>query len=245
MSRHTRSATGQSSDSMDEEATKFILYLQQALQDDHTVKILRKALEPTQLMNDVKELTKKVGTLERIIENKNEKITALEKTIKTIESKQDAQEQHAKRDSLRISGLVESQDENIEEKVIKSLNESMVIEPPLTNDDIAYVHRVGREQPGKPRPIIIKMSNYRKRQAVFKMKKTLANSPLSINEDLTPIRAKLLFRAREARRKGLITAAWSSDGRIVMKLRNNAIRSATTSDELDSIIGPTPTTSSS
>lgn len=247
MSRHTRSATTPSNQAnMDEEATKFILHLQQALSDGDTVKILRKALEPTELINNLKELSKKVEAMEEKLDMKDQRIKLLEKKIKTMENNQDAQEQYSRRECLRLNGLGEEKTENIVEEVIKVFNNTMAVQPPIRPEDIARVHRVGKPiDKKKPRQVMIKMTSYRKREDIFKNKKSLINSPLSLNEDLTQIRARLLYRAREARRGGLITSTWSSDGRIVVKLLNNTIKSATTSEELDSIIGPSPTTTTS
>ena len=45
-----------------------------------------------------------------------------------------------------------------------------------------------------------------------------------IHEDLTPIRAALLYKARQAKRQHDIVDCWSFDGRIVIKDANNKIR---------------------
>lgn len=244
MARHTRSATTPAPMAMDEEATKFILYLQQALKDPDTIKILKQTMEPIQLINNIKELSKKVDSLEKKIESKDQHIKHLEEKIKSIEIKQDAQDQFTRRDTLRINGLAESKDENIEREVLHVFNDTMSVHPPLKPEDIVRVHRIGRVDNNKTRQVIVKLASYGKKEIVFKNKRSLAKTSLSVNEDLTQTRAKLLYRAREARRNGIITSAWSSDGRIVVKMNNNLIKSAVTSDELDNIIGPSPTKTS-
>lgn len=244
MARHTRSSSVSTPSTMDEEATKFVLYLQEALKDKDTIKILKKAMEPTELINNIKELSKKVENLEKKLESKDQRIKILEEKIKVIENKQDNYEQITRKDCLRLNGLAEAKDEFIEREVLNVFNNTMSVNPPVKPDDIVRVHRIGKPQNNKPRQVIVKFASYRKRESVFKNKRSLSDTPLSLNEDLTQTRARLLYRAREARRRGIISSAWSSDGRIVIKLNNNAIKSVATSDELDSIIGPSANTAS-
>lgn len=231
-------------DSNDEEATKFVLYLQQALRDQETLKILKKAIEPTELMNNIKELSKKVDNLEKKIELKDQRIQQLENKIKAIEVSQDAHNQFLRRDNIRLNGLVEKKEENIELEVLSVFNDTMKVHPPIKPEDIARVYRIGRPNNNRPRQVIVKMASNRNKESVFKNKKSLATTPISLNEDLTQARAHLLYRAREARKRGIIMSTWSYDGRVVVKLNNNLIKSAVTSEELDNIIGPSSTTTS-
>ena len=114
----------------------------------------------------------------------------------------------------------------------KVVNESQHV----TFDDIDRVHRVGRKQ-GTPRPILVRFATYRARQGVYanrlrlnpkqrlgvpgrpweeaaataKTSSTPTPSPAQpvyINEDLTKIRATLLWHARQAKIGKKIPDCW-------------------------------------
>lgn len=63
--------------------------------------------------------------------------------------------------------------------------------------DIERSHRVGKcgtSGNNKPRPIILKFVSYRIREQIFRQKKKLKGSKLSIKEDVTKARAQILGR---------------------------------------------------
>ena len=84
----------------------------------------------------------------------------------------------------------------------------------VKEQDIAAVHRVGKVGRG-PRPILVKFVSRRKMREVMEKKKSLKGKDgyqkVYINDDLTPLRAKLLALV-----KGLdnVDKAWTVGGSI-------------------------------
>ena len=52
------------------------------------------------------------------------------------------------------------------------------------------------------------------------LKRSLRFNGVFVNEDLTQVRSKLLFEARRSVKCNRLLGAWSSDGRILVKIRN-------------------------
>ena len=148
--------------------------------------------------------------------------------IDQTKSDNDALEQYSRRNSLRISGIPEEETEVTDEIVI-GLASSLNVE--INSFDIDRSHRVGKpvgkvqadRRPGskRHRDIIVKFARYNVREKLFKVRKDLRNTShyksVYINEDLTSRRSKLLFDARSLVRNKLIKAAYSSDGKILIR----------------------------
>ena len=94
-------------------------------------------------------------------------------------------------------------------------------------------HRVGK--PGdKPRPIIVKFTSYAVRRQVFQSRKKCDS--IFVGEDLTKVRNHLLYLARTERKAGRFTHCWTSDGWIMVPLKDNSVRAITTQAQLDNVI---------
>ena len=64
----------------------------------------------------------------------------------------------------------------------------------------------------RPRPIIVKLTTYRKRREIILNKKKLKGSGITIAEDLTLKNQELL---KSARKSPKVVTAWTSDGRVI------------------------------
>ena len=90
--------------------------------------------------------------------------------LNTLKCDQDRLEQHTDRNSLRISGVPESEHEDVCGKVMGLCNGKLRI--PVKTSDIDRVHRVGR--PGTvPRQFLVKFATYGSRTSVYKAKSVL------------------------------------------------------------------------
>jgi len=82
-------------------------------------------------------------------------------------------------------------------------------------EDIAAVHRTGKAVRGH-RPILVKFVSRRKKRELMKKKKSLkdvaAYKNVYINDDLTPLRARLLGTVK---RLDTIKSTWTVDGKIL------------------------------
>ena len=158
-------------------------------------------------------------------------ISQLQGKIAHLELQNDDLEQYTRRNSIRINGLPESENEDCEDLVLSMLNSRMSLTPPLTMNHIDRVHRLGKRGE-KPRQIIVKFAMYHQRRRVMAKRASMKGSNIFINEDLTKKRNQLLYVARQEKKQGSIKDCWSYDGRILVRDRAGTIHQITNRDEL-------------
>jgi hypothetical protein len=155
-------------------------------------------------------------------------ITALEKTVNHLQknvndlqhnltTKTDELEQYGRRNGIRIFGIVEGQEEKIDDIVINTLK---IANPAVTIEKIGRCHRVGKkyaESRLKPRAIIVKFTSYRWKQEIMRNKKNFRGHDIFINDDLTKARSDLFYMTRCLKREGKIHSCWTWDGKIFVK----------------------------
>ena len=140
----------------------------------------------------------------------------MNKKAENLEKEIDKHEQYSRRNYLLVHGIVETDDEVMDDLVIETISTNMNIE--ISPADLDRTQRVGKKKPGqnKPRPIIVKLSRGNVRKKAFSNKKNLKGSNESITEDLIPKRMEIL---KKARIEHGLTNVWTSDG---MTLYNSA-----------------------
>ena len=90
----------------------------------------------------------------------------------------------------------------------------------------------------EPRDILFKFVSYRYKHEVVLNREKLksatndSSSQVYINDDLTRMRATLLFKARTQKRDKKINDAWTSDGRILIKDLANKIHPISNEQDL-------------
>ena len=141
----------------------------------------------------------------------NAKIRALEASRKTLEQRNvalldqlDEQEQYSRRN------CVTEQQKDTTTAVTDLCSRSLGVT--VDSRSIDRSHRLGKPTGDKPRPIIVKFTNYEQRQKIFSVKRKLKGTKTAITENLTRRRSALLQKARSTTG---VTAVWSMDGRIV------------------------------
>lgn len=174
-------------------------------------------------------ITQISGIITEVIEkNYNEKIKALEQENKTLTAKvsnlekinaamqlnYDNTEQLSKMNCLRIFGVPEQNKENIEETVMNIFKNKLGLTN-ITYMDIDRSARSGKIDKEKPRAIFVKFISYKMKLAVFKQKKKLKDSGITIREDLTKLRQNLL---NEALKKFDFHDVWTYNGIICIKV---------------------------
>lgn len=227
------------------DTASFVTTFMTAIENERVKAALKSLILPQELTTLISnEVTKQVDEIKNDAAKRDEEIAHLKSTISHLEKKLDEkeqrlesmikkrtikvfnavdkQEQYSRRDSLRLAGLSEEQDEDLQARVLTVFNSTMGIEPQIAARDIARVHRL-RSKKDQPRQIIIKFASYKSRASVFQNKKNLSDSGLSLNEDLTPTRAKALYVARKARREGKLQQAWTNDGRVIIRDMNGKV----------------------
>lgn len=149
--------------------------------------------------------------LTAVKEDSNSRIELFEQ--ETLE-KLDKQEQYLLRNAVRVFGIEETKNENTDKLVIDLFHDKLAVQVPT--DAISQSYRVGRRRNDKkPRPIIVKFISYKHRCSVYQKKKLLKGTKLSIKEDLTARRARLLQLTTD---KVGLGNAWTIDGRVMISL---------------------------
>ena len=172
----------------------------------------------------IKHLSDRFDAYEEERDKQNKKIKVLEEKVEKLENENkalsesvDDLEQYSRRNCLLLHGVKETDDENTDDIIIKTICEEMGVE--VREEDLDRTHRIGRanRSDGKARPIIIKFARYAVRNAVYKNKKKLKGKRFLITESLTENRVKAL---KATQTKYGTTNVWTSDGRIFYKCNN-------------------------
>ena len=106
---------------------------------------------------------------------KDSKIAALEKMVDELEESADLAEQYVRISNLLFSGFKETGGkESTDDTFIELVNDAMKLSPPLQAHDIARSHRLGApREGGPPRPIIVRFSSDKARDAVYRARSGL------------------------------------------------------------------------
>ena len=149
-----------------------------------------------------------IEKLQAALCDRDERINTLEKQLV---KKTDELEQYQRRQCLRIFGVKEEEGEDSD---VQCIEVAKKISVNLDVADIDRCHRIGKREAGKPRPIIVKFVSYRKRNELFRNKRQLKGSGITIREDLTKQRHNLL---KECINKYGLPSVWTMDGVIIVK----------------------------
>ncbi len=132
-------------------------------------------------------------------------------------------EQTQKMINLRVAGMEEQEDEDVQQKVISLAQK---LKTTLEPRDIIDVRRMGK------RDIL-----YRNR----KMLHHFTTTPVYLNEDLTQHRSQLFYEARKLRKQGRIFGTWSQQGNILVKVNEHSQPQAVSNrSEIMTLIGNLP-----
>ena len=123
-------------------------------------------------------------------------------------------------ETILLHGVKESENEDTDTVVTEKLNE--LLQEKLTDIHIDRSQRIGRLKKGKQsRPVIFKFARCNIRNKVFKNKKKLKDTGVSITESLTQKRMQMLTKARN---EFLFKNVWTQDGKILVKSDDNTIK---------------------
>ena len=175
--------------------------------------------QPIKLTSSVEFLTSQFDELEKERKENDElinrlqiEISSLKVEVKNLEKKTDDQEQYSRRNGLLIHGLNEAKTENTDEMVFDVISDKLNME--MSQVSIDRSHRLGKRKGQKPRAIIVKFTRYKDRHHVFRNKKLLKGSGISVTESLTLKRMEQLKKVREQHG---FTNVWTLDGKIMFK----------------------------
>jgi hypothetical protein len=161
---------------------------------------------------------KLIAANERAATAREEKLFA---AVRTLTYENDRLQQYSRRESVRVWGVPQADDETkeaVEEKVLKVFKDAGA---DIKREDIAVAHRAGKKPARGSRPILVKFVSRRTRNLVMAEKKNLKGKAnyerVFINDDLTPLRARLLGYVKKI---PAVEKAYTVDGRIHCHLRS-------------------------
>ena len=168
----------------------------------------------------------KLDTNQKHIKELESRLESSSNNIRKLFFDVNKQEQYSRRNCVRVHGLKERADENTDSLVCQMAKEHLGYD--LQPHHIDRSHRIGKQRnprdsggPVPPRPVIVKLTSYKYRQTLIARRKSLKNTGMGIQEDLTEYNSKLL---KEAQQHVKVQAAWSVDGRIFVILHGSGQR---------------------
>lgn len=166
----------------------------------------------------IQKLESENSNLREEVEDLRSELCGFKQDIVNMKWRDDENEQYSRRNSLRISGVSETDTRPADDIVLEIANKYNIN---VSLSDIDRSHRVGREMSDKTRAILVKFTSYRAKREFMLKKKDLAEG-LYFNEDLTKTRGELLYESRKLFKAGHLLGAWSYSGKVYVKDANGA-----------------------
>ena len=101
---------------------------------------------------------------------------------------------------------------------------------PITASDIEVAHRTGQRSSTRARPILLRFFDRKKRDSVIISRRNLNNKGIVIGEDLTYANYQVFRKASE---HSATMSVWSSNGKILAKVKNSRIVRVNIHTDLD------------
>jgi hypothetical protein len=207
-----------------------ITKLVSAIDEKTNVKIDVQASEIYALSNKVSSLEKRIDDVTNINTDLLMKLTSLTQENQRLAQAMDNLEQHSRADSLLIHGLPlpsSGATEDLYSLVPSTLN-NLIPTVHLTSEMISVVHRLPAQSAtnqssavSRPPPVVVRFARRQVRATLMSNRKLLKGKNLVLSDHLTPARASLLKRASALVTANKILAAWSQDGKILVKNQQN------------------------
>ena len=152
----------------------------------------------------------------KLLKTCQKKTSEMAQRTDKLENLVDRQEQYSRCNCLLVHGIAETNNENMDDLALKTINEKLDVD--ITENEIDWSHRIGRKKDGqRPRPVIVKLTRYNTRKKVFANKRKLKGTGVSVTESLMAKRMEQLNKARE---EYSFTNVCTTDGKILFKLPN-------------------------
>src|SRR3984885_12600065 len=190
----------------------------------------------------VENITKKYFASE--CESLNNKISALEATNKDLQQRLNEVEINSRSDSLIFHGITETPDESIMpgehvssqstshpklttvqptvQKIMQFCAEHLHLK--ISEFDISTAFRIPGKGKFKTRPLVVHFTNKRIMNMVYSSKKLLrevsnsSGTRFYINENLTPLNARIFAKTRAIVREKKAHSTWTSGGRVLIRI---------------------------
>ena len=108
---------------------------------------------------------------DKILKKLSKKTSEIFQMIEKIENLADRKEQNSRRNCFLVDGIAETNDENTDGLVLKTINKKLQVN--IAENKIDRSHRIGRKKDGqRPRPIIIKLTRYNTSKKVIALRES-------------------------------------------------------------------------
>ena len=163
------------------------------------------------------------------VAERDREISELRRELREVRTEMNALEQYSRRSCLNISGVPEARDESTD-NIVRDVAAAAGVT--LGPTDIDCSHRLGRQQDGKSRTIIVKLTSQNTRDKLYEARKHLRTSRstvlspdllrgIFISENLTKKNQLVMYTARRLKRRGKLHSAWTDNCRMKIRLRAN------------------------
>ena len=163
------------------------------------------------------------------------KMATIDKTNQHLNSL----EQYTRKNSIRLFGIKESDEDNVERQAIQIIKDNLRIE--IKETDIEIAHRAGKFRPEgrrdakKSRPVLLKFASHKTKVKIMRAKKEFKGTEYWVTEDLTSENADKVKVLNQLRKDNKIKSVWTVDGKIRVKKLNDTIVMITTKDEIQQL----------
>ncbi len=187
-----------------------------------------------QLETELAKLQYAKNGINKDLSKQRECISDLKVSVDKINQKQ-------RESRIKIAGIKEQDDENLEKTVTKYAKSSLGVK--LKSGDIVEVFRVGKKKSQRTRDITVQFSTKKVRDNLYACKKKETNTApekhIYVNEDLTLHRQKLLFDARHLMKRKKIKGSWTQGGNVMILPNEGGPLPVYTHDDLRRILEET------
>lgn len=153
----------------------------------------------------------------------------------------DAIETRSRRKALVILGVPETDKEDCTSVTLGILHQKLALKS-IRADTLKACHRLGKSDKDHHRPILVHFTNTGAKSSVWRAKKSLKGSPITIKEFLTKARQAVFAKARL--HFGMRNC-WTLDGAIIIKIADGSRLKVSSLDELEPLLIKHPKLTSS
>lgn len=170
----------------------------------------------TQVLMVVESQKKKIVEMENVIQKQKADSDELKVQLDISRELIDELQQRSRINNVIINGVKQEKHEDIY-KIVETLGGKIGIVNPLS--DVQIAHRVNSTNPGKIKPIVIRMTNSKARDqwtAAFR-KSHLWKDKVYVNEHLTKKNQDLLFKTKQFKKANNYKYVWIKDCKILIR----------------------------
>ena len=153
--------------------------------------------------------------MDKRLANQETAINKLKAYVRLNAYENDRLQQYTRRENIRISGINETDGERLKTRIIE-LGEEM--DGHITESDMYACHRLGANKGNRPRAVIVRFFSRETKLYFLVNKNKLRNKEnyrgVYINEDLTPLRSKLL---QYVKRQDVVESAFTREEKVICR----------------------------